>query len=306
MPCYSPLKGWRARKVNKETGKRGIVFKQEQGFIDLPVELPCGQCIGCRLEKQRQWAVRIVHEALLWEENMFITCTYNDENLPESRSLQHTKDFVPFMKRLRRYVGYNYNKLIGFFMCGEYGEELGRPHYHAIIFNHWMKDAKPKRGSNLFLSDKLDQLWQKGYTSIGEVNSVTAAYVAKYTTKRITGDKSAQHYTYTDPNSGKNYRRCMEYSKQSTNPAIGKRHLEINKERLLAFDTVIAQEKEQKPPIYYHKLIERSDPERAEELRRERRREMERLKKDPEYQTERLRTKERVAKARSELKSTKL
>ena len=90
MPCYSPLKGYRSRKTNPETGKRGIVFKQEQGFIDLPVELPCGQCIGCRLEKQRQWAIRIVHEALLWDENMFITLTYNDENLPENRSLQRS------------------------------------------------------------------------------------------------------------------------------------------------------------------------------------------------------------------------
>ena len=56
MPCYHPLPGWLAKHVN-ESGKRGIVFDVSAGFKDKPVEVPCGKCLGCRLERSRQWAV---------------------------------------------------------------------------------------------------------------------------------------------------------------------------------------------------------------------------------------------------------
>lgn len=87
VPCYSPVKGYRSAQLTKN-GKRKIVFNREQGFVDLPVTIPCGQCIGCRLEKSRQWAIRCVHEASLYENNCFITLTYSPENLPEDGSLK--------------------------------------------------------------------------------------------------------------------------------------------------------------------------------------------------------------------------
>lgn len=82
MPCFRPLKGYKSRVRNRDTGKRSIVFNPREGFHDLPVTLPCGQCIGCRLERSRQWAIRCAHEASLYEENCFITLTYRDEDLP--------------------------------------------------------------------------------------------------------------------------------------------------------------------------------------------------------------------------------
>ena len=90
MPCYSPLHGYRSKSVNPATGKRSIVFSPSEGFTDFKLALPCGQCIGCRLERSRQWAMRCMHEASLYKNNCFITLTYAPEKLPPSGSLQLT------------------------------------------------------------------------------------------------------------------------------------------------------------------------------------------------------------------------
>ena len=48
--------------------------------------LSCGQCIGCRLESSRQWAIRCVLESKLYDSelNWFMTLTYDDAHLPFS------------------------------------------------------------------------------------------------------------------------------------------------------------------------------------------------------------------------------
>jgi len=122
-------------------GKRAIVFNPKYGYPDMPVELPCRQCIGCRLEYSRQWAIRCLHEASLYDENCYITLTYDDQKLPESYDIKNGLDlshFQLFMKRLRK----KYGAKIRFFHCGEYGEDRGRPHFHACIFNHDFQDKK--------------------------------------------------------------------------------------------------------------------------------------------------------------------
>ena len=86
MPCYTPITGYASRALTKN-GKRQIVFSPQKGFVDLPMTIPCGQCIGCRLEKARQWAIRCVHESKMWEHNSFVTLTYNDFNLPIDGSI---------------------------------------------------------------------------------------------------------------------------------------------------------------------------------------------------------------------------
>ena len=106
MPCYHPMQGYRSRADGKT-----IVFNPTHGWVDRPLTIPCGQCVGCRLERSRQWAVRCVHEASLHEDNCFITLTYNNESLPEDGSL-NKKHFQDFMKRLRKKYK---NKKIGSF-----------------------------------------------------------------------------------------------------------------------------------------------------------------------------------------------
>ena len=139
MPCYRPLKGYRSATLNP-SGKRSIVFTIHGAFHDLPVTLPCGSCIGCRLECSRQWALRCVHEASLYEHNSFLTLTYSPDNLPSSGSLvkSHFQEFMKNLRHLRFRKRRNYwtwdpvlvtdrKRNLRYFQAGEYGESLGRP-----------------------------------------------------------------------------------------------------------------------------------------------------------------------------------
>ena len=143
MACFKPLKAY-------QCFDKSIVFTEARKHdIVRSLELPCGQCVGCRLERSRQWAIRCMHEASLYKDNCYITLTYDEEHLPEDYSL-HYDDFQRFMKRVRkRYTG----KKIRFYMAGEYGENFGRPHFHACIFNLDFEDKylwqKTESGSKI-------------------------------------------------------------------------------------------------------------------------------------------------------------
>lgn len=92
MGCFYPLKG----VVSPEplpNGKKDIkIIKKSEEEPILPggmiIGLPCGQCIGCRLDKSRDWAQRMVHEASLHMDNVFITLTYAPEYLPPDGGLK--------------------------------------------------------------------------------------------------------------------------------------------------------------------------------------------------------------------------
>ena len=161
MPCYHPITAYRSiTGRDKSTGKWQIVFTKRDGYTDLEVKIPCGKCVGCRLERSRQWAIRCVHEAKMHENNCFITLTYNDKNVDKNGSL-NKRDFVLFMKKLRK----KYSEGIRFFHCGEYGEEFSRPHHHACIFNFDFPDKKLytiRQNTKLYRSDNLEKLWPNG------------------------------------------------------------------------------------------------------------------------------------------------
>ncbi|QXP07989.1 MAG: replication initiator protein [Arizlama microvirus] len=261
MPCYHPIHGYRSKLVN-ESGKRSIVFNSKRGYIDLPVSIPCGQCIGCRLERSRQWAIRISHEAQLYEKNCFITLTYSEQNLPDNKSL-HLPDFQLFMKRLRKKFGSN----IRFFHCGEYGEKFSRPHYHACIFNHDFSDKKFKserRGFPVFSSETLDSLWGKGLTEIGSLTFQSAAYCARYITKKITGPFAEQHYTSVifdlSGRHGEILERAPEYVTMSRNKGIGHKWLAKFQSDVYPDDFVVINGKKMRPPKYYDNQYEITDP----------------------------------------------
>lgn len=188
MPCFSPIQGFRAHSVNPDTGKRSIVFNCKEGFRELSVELPCGNCIGCRLEKSRQWAMRIMHEAQLHEHNSFLTLTYSDQYLPKNNSLKKD-DVQKFLKRLRRRL----DKPIRYYQCGEYGEKFHRPHYHMCLFGHDFYDDrehfKTSTGDKLYVSELLSEVWGMGHCLIGDLTFESAAYVARYVTKKLTVTK---------------------------------------------------------------------------------------------------------------------
>lgn len=118
MSCLSPLTGWRAICGKNENGKWPVVFDISKGFRDMPVVVPCGQCIGCRLDKAKDWAGRCIQESKLWDSNYFLTLTYDDALTPvhdygvgfdPKRHRPSDGSLMPyhlqlFWKRLRKWV----------------------------------------------------------------------------------------------------------------------------------------------------------------------------------------------------------
>lgn len=205
----------------------------------MPVEIPCGQCIGCRLERSRQWAIRCVHEASLYDDNCFLTLTYDDEHLPSDNSL-NLKHFQDFLKRLRKRFGSG----IRYFHCGEYGDLNNRPHYHAIIFNFDFADKvifKDSGEYKVYVSDSLSKLWPYGYSTIGDVTFESAAYVARYCLKKVTGKDAAEHYDGRKP----------EYTTMSRRPGIGRLWYDRFKDDVYPSDFVVMRGKKMRPPKFY-------------------------------------------------------
>jgi len=248
MPCYYPIKAY---KLNDPliTGKRQLVFNLSQGCNYVEQMIPCGHCIGCRLQKTQQWAIRCVHEASLYDDNSFITLTYDEKFVEKNYSLEN-RDFPLFMKRLRKYFA---PKKIRFFHCGEYGDKLRRPHHHACLFNLKFPDEQiifQKKDIKLNTSKILSELWPYGFSTVGEMNYQTAAYVARYTIKKIGGEKAKDHYQGRKP----------EYATMSRKPGLGLEWIKQYKTDVYPHDFVVNQKgKKLKPPKYYDKYLENLD-----------------------------------------------
>lgn len=157
-----------------------IKLKDRLGKV---MEVPCGKCIECKKERSKEWAFRLMCESLNFQNSIFITLTYDDENVlnvpgapyPYYATLS-SLDLQLFFKRLR----FNLNgRKIKYYACGEYGSNTFRPHYHAIIFNMDFCD-----------SPLIEQSWGKGFVQVDPVNVQTINYVAGYVQKKLYGTDS--------------------------------------------------------------------------------------------------------------------
>jgi len=302
MACYHPITGYRSRVVNA-SGRRSIVFNPSAGYVDMPVTVPCGQCIGCRLERSRQWAIRCMHEASLHEDNCFITLTYNDAHLPAHNSLV-VSDFQKFMKRLRKRFGH---KTIRYYHCGEYGERHGRPHYHACLFGFDFPDKelfKTENGNRLYTSVIANELWPMGFVILGAVTFDSAAYVARYIMKKVTGKNAAEHYLSVDADTGEIFERKPEYVTMSRRPGIGKGWYDKYKTDIFPTDEVIVRGKKMRVPRYYSNQYEIENPDEYKKIYLNRLTKAKALCKDATY--DRLQVRETCQKARMMLLIRKL
>lgn len=262
MSCYYPIRAWRGRGVTS-SGKTRIVFRVSESLLNSSkMFLPCGQCVGCRLERSRQWAIRCVHEASLYEFNCSITLSYSPYFLPKdgSVSLRH---FQLFFKLLRKYL---YPRKVRFFHCGEYGDRHGRPHYHAILFNYDFPDKrfaeKSKAGFDLFQSNFLDRLWNKGRARVAAMTFESAAYVARYCLKKITGKDADEYYAGLGIS--------PEYVSMSKKPGIGKGWYDKYKGDVFPSDEVVLNGMKLKPPRFYDGLFESESPDEFLNVKRRR------------------------------------
>lgn len=271
MPCHKPLFAYAS---SLREGKRAKFIKgsftpeiieqrvRERHFVPLP----CRQCLGCRIDNSREFGVRSYHEAQMFEHNCFLTLTYDPKKL-KSRSLIR-KDFQDFAKRLRKHfigfqtVFHNYkiSKPIRIMYCGEYGDKLGRPHFHALLYNFDFLDKKHfftnKHKNKVFVSDSLNDLWGHGLCSIGEVNFFTSSYVARYICKKINGEKAKDHYQG----------RVPEFVQHPSQYGLGLKWLEHYKGDVYPHDFVHVNVNkgssfEMKVPRYYDNWLKKFCPE---------------------------------------------
>lgn len=257
--CYCPIKAYR-------TSDNSIIFNNTKGQGIHELTIPCGQCIGCRLNKAESWAVRIMHECQEHEQNSFITLTYSQDHLPPDGNLEFN-DVTLFFKRLRKAL---YPKKIKYFYCGEYGEQFSRPHYHICLFGHDFSDDRThwrtKDSHKFYRSDLLEKLWQFGHAEIGELEYGSAKYVANYVTKKVTGKQADSHYERCLP-SGEIIQVIPEQARMSRKEGIGKRWLQKFWSDVYPHDYTVMEGKKFRVPSYYDKWLEKHNPSLFEKIK---------------------------------------
>lgn len=299
MTCYKPKIRVEYQNVmltakDGHTYKKNVImsktdyenWKDRNEEIVKIQRIPCGQCIGCRLDYSKDWATRCMLEAKEYKNNWFITLTYDEEHLPLKRQMINEdtgeiyyndgswngtlkpQDMEKFIKDLRRYYKYHYDHDgIRFFYCGEYGEQLQRPHYHAIIFNLPISKDKLKfKFANeeyqpIYECEEIEKIWGKGMLAVGEVTFSSCAYVARYVTKKKTGTTAKEEYLRKG--------QLPEYVRMSRKPGIARNYYEDKKKDIYKVDYLIQSTcrgniLKVKPPKYYDKLYDLEDPEAME------------------------------------------
>ncbi len=231
----------------------------------------CGKCLGCNLHNANQWAARSVCEAKCHERTCFLTLTYSDENLPADGSID-VRHWQEFAKRLRYWQG-----PFRFFHCGEYGEKTNRPHYHALVYGHdFFEDRRyhkhSKTGEPLYVAECLNELWSHGHVYIGELTPESAAYVARYCTKKLRGLKALDKYgEHVDTTTGEvTPYQTPPYATMSRRPGIGQPWLDKFEQDVYPYDELIQDGKNVGVPKYFDTQLEKTDPELLASLKTKR------------------------------------
>lgn len=317
MKCCHPHTAYEAVGVRSpETGKKIIVYsgkdmykvgdpttyrdysvyKMKNDVYDYrykQIELPCNNCIACRLNKALSWTTRNIHEAQMSKSSCFVTLTFGFEatvdnvfRLNQFKNLSRTKkfeqaylrtkslvkgDFSNFMKRLRKLVKSEYDiDGLRFYACGEYGDMNERPHYHFLLYNFDFPDKKyiaSQNGCKYYTSEILEKAWGYGFVYISELNYNSVAYTSRYVTKKINGRLKQSWYGEKEP----------EYQVCSNRPGIGKKWFDQYYSDVYPSDFIVLYGKKQKdgsrkqlkvkPPRYYDNLYDKFSPDDFEEVK---------------------------------------
>lgn len=330
MPCYKPLMA--VDVGTRENGKKVLKFLKGQTFDALKhtderiIPINCGQCIGCRLERSKQWATRCVFEANFHDHNCFITLTFNDKHLNVNQTLVK-RDFQLFMKRLRKLIDtkkydpktntyvkrdiplskQKIQHTIKYFHCGEYGSKGQRPHHHACLFNFDFEDKKlwqVRDGIRLYRSAQLEETWPYGFCTIGQVTFQSAAYIARYVMKKWNKDNLSKEELYNEMLNSKDAHyqgRLPEYismskgrrTKEKKSRGIGAEWFYKYKDTdIYNWDQIILSNGVKlKSPRYYDKIFDEIDPVRYSIIKEER---IKKAKQNPDKGLLRLKVKEKI------------
>ena len=242
------------------------------GELMRPMQIPCGQCIECRLARSREWADRMEMEKEFWADDWcyFLTLTYDNDHLPTDHRFPTVPSLEPddvrlFMDRLRSYFRDNF-KFTGmrFYLCGEYGTKTHRPHYHIIAFNcpvYLFKDIvhlfNNFQGDPFYISKRLDDIWGKGFVCFSNVTWDTCCYTARYVTKKL------YKSDLTDID-GTDYELpyLPEFSRASNRPGIGAPYWASHADKIIENRGIQLKSGRFVPiPRYFKKLLKASDEE---------------------------------------------
>lgn len=233
-----------------------------------------------------------MHESEFHAANSFLTLTLSQENLPDDGSLSK-RTLQLGLKRIRKACG-----SFRYLACGEYGDRFGRPHYHACVFGlDWRGDRRPhpSRGDyQLYRSERLERAWGLGMVVIGDLTFESAAYVARYTTKKRTGPRSDEAYERAvDIHTGEVLSVEREFALMSRKPGLGRKWFDRWANDVYPRDQVVVRGRLSRPPRYYDRLMSVERPEVMEEVKSRRVEE-----RRDEESWERMRVMERVEWAR--------
>lgn len=180
------------------------------------------------------------------------------------------RDFQLFMKRLRKKFS---KQKIRFFHCGEYGDKYNRPHYHSALFNFDFPDKELWRidnGNKLYTSKILSELWPFGWSTVGALTYESAAYVARYCLKKVTGRAAADHYLTVDENTGEITTLRPEYTTMSRRPGIASNWINQFLDDVYPTDFITHGGKKYRPPKYYDKVLQLTRPYEFDDMKYQR------------------------------------
>ena len=220
MSCYHPFLGtfdgeWTDRGKKKFNINGFVSAKDLENLKCISPDhilVPCGKCIGCRLDYSRAWADRMMLELETQKKAVFLTLTYDNEHLVDcngehkkfmeiqgyNRGSLYKRHLQLFMKSIRKAFA-NQDIKLRFYAVGEYGswENTHRPHYHVVLFGVGLDDFvnKIEVGFNelkqpIYTHACVSALWPHGFVSIGDVSWKSCAYVARYVTKKALDTQS--------------------------------------------------------------------------------------------------------------------
>lgn len=201
--------------------------------------------------------------------NSFITLTYDEFWLPNDGSL-NTQHWQKFAKKLRKNVG-----KFRFLQIGEYGDDMGRPHYHALLFGQdFREDRTPVKLNNSdfpqWESPKLTETWGMGIATVSDLTEQSAAYCCRYVIKKLNGQKAKDKYSRLDMHTGEITEVQPEKATMSRRPGIGRLWIEKHWKDL-RHGYVVINGKERAMPKYYWDILHEKDPIREAELKKKQR-----------------------------------
>lgn len=260
MSCFDPLRAYQRAK-----GERVQFY--ERGDVRA-LDVRCSTCIGCRLDRAGSWAVRCVNESKLYDENCFLTLTYDEKHVPKDGSLRYS-DVQAFLRRLRKARdGKDPKYGIRFFCAGEYGETTLRPHYHMLLFNYDFDDRVRFGESRSCSSDELEFFWKLGHARRDDVSPESVAYVTRYALKKVYGRVAGDaHYSRIDPVTGEIVTRVPEFIQMSLKPGIGAEWFERYESDFRQGDYVVVKGRKVPMPQYYRRKLPAEIAEKFDEQR---------------------------------------